>query len=66
MAIRANIRVREEMLRAGLTQAALAKLLETSSASVSVMLRYELAEKEQDDIIKIIRAFVKRKEKEAE
>lgn len=51
-----NKRVKVEMARAGINQARLAELLNISTPELSIMLnKYELAVKEQNEIIARIR-----------
>lgn len=51
-----NERVRVAMARAGINQVQLAELLEVTPAELSIMLKYEMAAKEQNGIIEKIRA----------
>ena len=50
-----NKRIKIAMLRAGITQTQLAELLNVSQPELSVMLKYELAVKVQNDIVARIR-----------
>lgn len=50
-----NLRIRKAMLEASMTQSDLAELLGKSRSYVSMLLNYELAKVEQDDIIRLIR-----------
>ena len=50
-----NKRIRMAMLAAGINQAQLAEILGTTPGEVSVMLKYELAVKEQNEIVAKIR-----------
>lgn len=45
------------MLQAGITQAQLAELLNVMQSEISVMLKYELAVKEQNNIVATIREW---------
>lgn len=47
------------MLEAGINQAQLAEILGTTPAEVSVMLKYELAVREQNEVVKRIREYAK-------
>lgn len=51
-----NIRIRKEMINAGINQADLALLLGVSDADVSRLFKFELAKFEQDEIVRKIRA----------
>lgn len=46
-----NKRVRSAMLQAGINQAQLAELLGVTPAELSIMLKYEMAAKEQSSIV---------------
>lgn len=50
-----NMRIRRELATYGMTQGDLAKILKLSAPVVSVILRFELAKSEQDEIIRKIR-----------
>lgn len=50
-----NKRIKIAMLQAGITQTQLAELLNVSQPELSVMLKYELAVKVQNDIVARIR-----------
>jgi transcriptional regulator len=52
-----NKRVRKAMLDAGIKQNDLADILGTNTNEVSIMLKYELAVKEQHDIVDRIREW---------
>lgn len=52
-----NERVRREMIKEGLTQNDLAEILGKLRSEVSTMLKYELAQKEQQRIVEAIRAW---------
>ena len=51
----ANIKIRKAMLDANISQGELAKILEMSEPALSIMLRYELASRVQNEIITKIR-----------
>lgn len=50
-----NKRIRAAMLQAGMTQTQLADLLCVPTGEMSIMLKYELAVREQNDIVARIR-----------
>lgn len=50
-----NKRIRTAMMQAGMTQAQLADLLHVPTGEMSIMLKYELAVREQNDIVARIR-----------
>ena len=52
-----NKRIKVAMLQAGITQAQLAELLNVMQSEISVMLKYELAAKEQNNIVATIREW---------
>ena len=52
-----NARIRKAMCDAGINQNQLAEILGISIAELSVMLKYELAVKVQNDIVKRIREW---------
>ena len=52
-----NKRVRVAMAQAGLTQAQLAEILSVPTGEMSIMLKYELAVKEQHNIVDRIREW---------
>lgn len=52
-----NKRIKVAMAQAGLTQNQLAELLNVSRPELSVMLKYELAVKEQNNIVATIREW---------
>ena len=52
-----NKRIKVAMLQAGITQAQLADLLNVMQSEISVMLKYELAVKEQNNIVATIREW---------
>lgn len=52
-----NKRIKVAMLQAGITQAQLAELLNVMQSEISVMLKYELAVKEQNHIVATIREW---------
>lgn len=52
-----NERIRRAMIKEGLTQNELAEILGKSTAEVSLMLKYELAQKEQQRIVEEIRTW---------
>lgn len=52
---RKNKRIRKVLLDQGLTQNELAEILGVNIAELSVMLKYELAKPEQDEIIRRIK-----------
>lgn len=52
-----NKRIKVAMLQAGITQAQLAELLNVMQSEISVMLKYELAVKEQNNIVATIREW---------
>ena len=53
-----NKRIRRAMLDAGVTQAELPEILNTNSAEISIALnKYELAVREQNDIVARIREW---------
>ena len=47
----ANIKIRKAMLDANISQGDLAEILEMSEPALSIMLRYELAVKVQNEIV---------------
>ena len=47
----ANARIRKSMIDANISQSELAQILEMSEPALSIMLKYELASKVQNDII---------------
>ena len=47
----ANIKIRKAMLDANISQGELAEILEMSEPALSIMLRYELAVKVQNEIV---------------
>ena len=51
----ANIKIRKAMLDANISQGELAQILEMSEPALSIMLRYELASRVQNEIITKIR-----------
>ena len=51
----ANIKIRKAMLDANISQGDLAEILEMSEPALSIMLRYELAVKVQNEIVAKIR-----------
>ena len=51
----ANIKLRKAMLDANISQGDLAEILEMSEPALSIMLRYELAVKVQNEIVAKIR-----------
>lgn len=51
----ANIKIRKAMLDANISQGELAEILEMSEPALSIMLRYELAVKVQNEIVAKIR-----------
>lgn len=51
-----NERIRTAMIKAGLNQSQLSEILSIPPAELSVMLKYELARKEQDNIISLIKS----------
>ena len=51
----ANIKIRKAMLDANISQGELAEILEMSEPALSIMLRYELASRVQNEIITKIR-----------
>lgn len=51
----ANIKIRKAMLDANISQGDLAEILEMSEPALSIMLRYELASRVQNEIITKIR-----------
>lgn len=53
-----NKRVRVAMAQAGMNQSQLADLLNVPYAEMSIMLKYELAVREQNDIVARIREHV--------
>ena len=50
-----NKRIRVAMAQAGITQADLATILSVPTGEMSIMLKYELAVREQNDIVARIR-----------
>lgn len=52
-----NVRIRRELATYGMTQGDLAKVLNLSQPFVSMLLKYELAKNEQDEIIRKIREY---------
>lgn len=50
-----NIRLRKAMLEADMTQYDLAKLMGKSRSYVSMLLNFELAKTEQDELIRLIK-----------
>lgn len=51
----ANAKIRKAMIDAGVSQSELAQILEMSEPALSIMLKYELANKVQNDVIMKIR-----------
>lgn len=52
-----NKRIRTEMVKAGINQTQLSEILSIPPAELSVMLKYELAAKEQEQIVSVIREW---------
>ena len=52
-----NKRIKIAMVQAGITQNQLAELLNVQQSEISVMLKYELAVKEQNNIVAMIREW---------
>ena len=52
-----NKRIRVAMAQAGITQAQLAEILSVPTGEMSIMLKYELAVREQNDIVARIREW---------
>ena len=52
-----NKRIRMALTQAGMTQTELAKLLYVSETELSIMLKHELAVREQNEIVKSIREY---------
>ena len=52
-----NKRIKVAMVQAGITQSQLADLLNVKQSEISVMLKYELAVKEQNNIVATIREW---------
>jgi predicted XRE-type DNA-binding protein len=52
-----NKRIKVALAQAGLSQAQLADILGVTTTEMSIMLKYELAVKEQNDIVARIREF---------
>lgn len=50
-----NKRIRTAMVQAGINQAQLAELLNVSATELSMVMKYELAVREQNDIVAKIR-----------
>jgi predicted XRE-type DNA-binding protein len=58
-----NERIRELMFRNMISQTELAEILMVSQAEVSVMLKHELADEEQDEIIAKINKWLEKQKK---
>lgn len=54
-----NLRIKQKLTEHGLSQRKLAAILKTYSSYISMLLSYELAEEEQDKIVKAIDDYVK-------
>lgn len=54
-----NLRVRKALLEADMNQSDLANLIGKSRSYVTMLLNYELAKSEQDELIRMIRGSVK-------
>lgn len=54
-----NKRIRTEMVKAGINQSQLSEILNIPPAELSVMLKYELAMKEQERIVSAIREWIR-------
>ena len=52
-----NKRIKVALAQAGLSQAQLADILDVTATEMSIMLKYELAVREQNDIVAKIREF---------
>ena len=52
-----NKRIKVALAQAGLSQAQLADILDVTATEMSIMLKYELAVREQNDIVARIREF---------
>ena len=52
-----NKRIKVALAQAGLSQAQLADILNVTATEMSIMLKYELAVREQNDIVARIREF---------
>ena len=52
-----NKRIKVALAQAGLSQANLADILDVTTTEISIMLKYELAVKEQNNIVSKIREF---------
>lgn len=52
-----NKRIRTAMVQAGLTQTQLADVLDIPTGEMSIMMKYELAVREQNDIVARIREY---------
>ena len=56
-----NIRIREAMLRTGLKQWQVAEIIGVTEETMSRKMRYELSDKEQDNIIILIEAYTQKR-----
>ena len=52
-----NKRIRNAMLQAGMNQTQLADMLNVPYGEMSIMLKYELAVREQNEVVKRIREY---------
>ena len=59
-----NKRIRRAMADAGINQGELARILSVGNTELSVMLKYELAVREQNDIVARIREWDSLRERE--